>query len=584
MARILRPLDPPLLFATNELYSNFMNNFEKGFQPQQPVDDMKTFKTHIQNQKCIITAHESEKGLCVKGPGHKLWKEKIFSKLAIKLYRQYEHDVNEHLDGKDLGANPAPTLSNAPSIQGINDDVSQPTLSAQLTSEGLLKSVEGSQREMKEQMVSVMEMFINLQGEFNELKTKSNSAKSETARIPTVTVDLTNSNNEEQNQGTSHDEVLHQEDPPNVPVDINYSEVVQFTPLTLRQTQSTSDRRKEQRPFQSTPRNIVNNEQNKKTLLIGDSLLSGVNVKGLKNYVHCQPIPGATINKVKEKITMYDLSEFKNIIIYCGGNDSADSEDLEVFKNSYEDLLQYIRSKNPDCTLFLCNSCPRGDTDTRAFNSVIKTLAEYQGHKFVNAYDSFYDNNDELRTRFYGVRDWIHLSSSGIRRLLGTIHEVLPIVEDFRYCAYPQEQISTSKPLSHKYRRDKHRYTGNRQSYRPSTSVLQTSRDNQSHYQSSQYNIGGRQTNDYTNDYREQTETSAMGHQTPQWGSHHVRSQQFSREHEDYRSSSDYNYQIERCMKCGLTNHTTIECRHKRQLLCYVCNFYGHKDSICWNQ
>ena len=39
----------------------------------------------------------------------------------------------------------------------------------------------------------------------------------------------------------------------------------------------------------------------------------------------------------------------------------------------------------------------------------------------------------------------------------------------------------------------------------------------------------------------------------------------------------------ERCFKCGLKNHKTYQCRHKKQLQCYICKFYGHKDSVCWN-
>ena len=79
----------------------------------------------------------------------------------------------------------------------------------------------------------------------------------------------------------------------------------------------------------------MNNSQNKKTRLIRDSLLSGVNGKGIKNKVHCQPIPGATIDKIKEKIMMYDLSQFKNIIIYCGGNDAAKSDIPSDFRKEY---------------------------------------------------------------------------------------------------------------------------------------------------------------------------------------------------------------------------------------------------------
>lgn len=35
----------------------------------------------------------------------------------------------------------------------------------------------------------------------------------------------------------------------------------------------------------------------------------------------------------------------------------------------------------------------------------------------------------------------------------------------------------------------------------------------------------------------------------------------------------------ERCLKCGLTNHITLNCRHKQQVQCFKCHYYGHKDS-----
>ena len=340
----------------------------------------------------------------------------------------------------------------------------------------------------------------------------------------------------------------------------------------------------------------MNGDQNKKTLLIGDSLLSGVNVKGLKSYVHCQPIPGATINKVKEKISMYDLNQFKNIIIYCGGNDSAESENPDNFKTAYEQLLQDIRNKNPDCKLYLCNSCPRGDTDTRGYNIVIKTLAESQGHGFVNVYDAFYDSNDELRTKFYGVRDWIHLSSPGTRRLLGTIHRAIPIVEDFRYCAYQQEHKSSANSPNQKTGRNQKNQGGHQQQtntqrpgnrqppYRKAATTRQTSQqpsmDERSYYGPSYYKPGRRHMTGNNYHYGEQTESSDTGNQRQQWGSYNDGSQQ----HEDYTNEYQQPTQKERCTKCGLTNHTTYECHHKRQLLCYSCKFYGHKDSICWNQ
>ena len=32
------------------------------------------------------------------------------------------------------------------------------------------------------------------------------------------------------------------------------------------------------------------------------------------------------------------------------------------------------------------------------------------------------------------------------------------------------------------------------------------------------------------------------------------------------------------CYKCGETNHETRLCKHKEQLKCFDCGFYGHKS------
>ena len=54
-----------------------------------------------------------------------------------------------------------------------------------------------------------------------------------------------------------------------------------------------------------------------------------MNRKGLKCYVECQSIPGATIDVLLEKIKIYDIKNFDNIIIYVSGNDAAQNRDTE---------------------------------------------------------------------------------------------------------------------------------------------------------------------------------------------------------------------------------------------------------------
>ena len=594
-----------------------MDNFKRGFQSQDPKDGTLTFKTHIQNRKCVVTAHDPENGISLTGPGNKLWRETIFPKLAVKLYRQYEQKMNELLaENSPTSPIPTPVMSSTPGFIGNSDNGPRQTVAAQRASENLLKTVEGAQTEMKEQMVTLMSMLTSLQGQFNELNTNLTFENTENSDISTVTLDLSHQNSQDhQSHDNSHNESLGHGEPSVTPGVGTYSEAIQIncspTNTQNRTTEPNEPRplitsqsvQNEPRPPNNTshfaPRSNVNNSRNQKTLLIGDSLLSGVNSKGMKNYVHCQPIPGATVGNIKEKIVMYDLSQFKNIIIYCGGNDAAKSDIPTAFRNEYESLIQDIKSKNQDCELFLCGSSPRGDVDVTGFNTVIKTIAESQGYKFVNLYDPFYDGNEQLRTNFYGVRDWIHLSTSGISRLLGTIHQTIPIVEDFRYCAYPQTQTNLTKqpnqnagkngrnPRGQQPQGNKQRSGGIQSQYGASSTTHRSTADTQSYQWSAYHNRGRSQPAGHANQdtySREHGQWPDTG-QVPQQWVHHVSAsnQQYS-QHENNANGRHHSTPKERCTKCGLTNHSTYECHHKRQLLCYACNFYGHKDSISWNQ
>ena len=78
-----------ILFANKELYSSFLINFQRGFQSQESENGMKTFKFHVQKQKCTVTSHDDDSDITVKGQGYKLWRQKGFMKFATKLYHQY---------------------------------------------------------------------------------------------------------------------------------------------------------------------------------------------------------------------------------------------------------------------------------------------------------------------------------------------------------------------------------------------------------------------------------------------------------------------------------------------------------------
>ena len=56
-----------------------------------------------------------------------------------------------------------------------------------------------------------------------------------------------------------------------------------------------------------------------KLLLIGVSILNGVNTKGLVKGIQKHSKGGATVNDLIEEISVYDVRNFETCIIYIGG-------------------------------------------------------------------------------------------------------------------------------------------------------------------------------------------------------------------------------------------------------------------------
>ena len=314
-----------------------------------------------------------------------------------------------------------------------------------------------------------------------------------------------------------------------------------------KQNQNASHRSSRPARQASQPRRQASNMQRSgsKIIIIGDSVLTGVNRKGLSPNTECQPYSGVSIDIVFEKVQMFDLSKFSDIVIYVGSNDSSDNTDIEYFEEKYEQLLHHIKNKNPFCEIHLCTSCPRGDTDVDDVNDVIKRPCEEHQVKCIDIISGFYDKHHQLRTHFYKPRDSIHLSPSGIKRVLGLINETLCIVENFEKCVYPLN--STHKKAENS-----------------TASASQRRVD----YEHNTRNDGNR-------------ETSGRGVRPSQHHDNQYRNKG--------RHGSTYFYQNEnnecqypdnlRCLKCGLTNHSTGSCRHKTQVQCFNCKLYGHKDT-----
>ena len=96
-------------------------------------------------------------------------------------------------------------------------------------------------------------------------------------------------------------------------------------------------------------RNSHGNVPGRKTLLIGDSILNNVSHRGLRYNTQKHSKSGAKIRDILQEISMYDMNAFSEIIIYVGGNDAASQVHDELFEETYDRLINKIKTANTEC-------------------------------------------------------------------------------------------------------------------------------------------------------------------------------------------------------------------------------------------
>ena len=87
--------------------------------------------------------------------------------------------------------------------------------------------------------------------------------------------------------------------------------------------------------------------------------------------------------------------------------------------------------------IFLCNICPRTDTYVGDINDIIQRLSEQHNAKLVDLESAFHDRHEKIIERYYDT-DGIHLSLSGVKRLLVALNKHVLLVNDFDKCFSPK--------------------------------------------------------------------------------------------------------------------------------------------------
>ena len=507
-------------FCIPVLFHNFIQLLEKEFvNSTWSVDNKFCVSSHIQGRKVIITAYEAEKTIEVSGPGHKIWKDIAFKRIATTLFTRFMKNLGADLQSSVNGTSVSPQLTSTPAVSRPSQ-ASVPVITQQETTIPVVDKMSAifeliayhSQMisSLQDQLTNLTSEVIKLQEQASQRKTPQSENQSDVEsgmfRAPSIiSIDSTPCSA----QASSTPKKIQKDD----------CQMPSKSKMQMKKANQYTNKPKNTqiKAKKAVQRKSGETPKSTKSLIIGDSIIKGINEKGLNSNIHCHGISGATVETVLDQIQLFDLKNFSTIIISVGGNDISNGSNLEYVEEKYDQLLRQIQAGNPDCQKVICTICPRQDCNTTEMNGLLRLLSIEHGATLVEMEKHFCGLDGNPTLRYYG-KDNIHLSKSGVRRFLDAIektYENLKLVNNFDLCVF-------GKPVVHQNTSQNHQ-----------RKVSQTSR----------------------------------------WGNRFIP-----------RNINPVRDRTQKCDKCGETNHSTFDCKHKEQIKCYSCGFFGHKQLRCLNK
>ena len=514
-------------FVLPALFTDFMGLLEKEFDNSCTVNDSFSVTTHIQGRSVTIKVIEAKRTIEVSGPGHKLWKDITFKRIANTLFTRFIQNFSVDFQSSINITNAQPQMTSTPMVTRpgtITEPAVPPTVTPRLQGtpmERQMAAILESLAYHSRMITSLQEQLSNLTTEVLKLQQQPpvNKTMATTGKNLPAARERTFSVLSVESERSSIDSADNDDSQDVINVQTPTLPRSKSKPKKLADKQNQDNSQRPQRPQKTKPKSKSKTSEPSKgpnTLIIGDSIINGINPKVLKNTVHCNGISGATVETVREKLAVYDLKNFVDVVIYVGGNDISNGSSVEFVESKYDQLLQYLKGANDEITITICTVCPRRDADVTDLNDILKTLGEEYNAHVVEVEDYFCTDGHPVKRYF--SNDQIHLSRSGIRRLLDCIEkstERISLVDNYESCSYGRSPVKN---------KDNRRRRDNRaESQQQKTRNLHAS--------------GGR----------------------------------------DRRTNTS-------CVKCGETNHPTFQCKHKTQIKCHDCGFLGHKQSKCPNK
>ncbi|MES9883828.1 MAG: SGNH/GDSL hydrolase family protein [Sedimenticola sp.] len=449
-----------LTFVSNVFFQDFLSkmmaDFASSMETQETTCTLKVI-THIRGLRAEIQMNSDTRTVRVTGEGHAVWREWKFTEIAKSLFRQFVEnaDSNGQVETFDDESQHIPFIQENVSTLACTSTPRQNLIPQDDILQKLVRKID-----MLENEISGLKSTLTLFMERVPTKSYADVASSKTKRTkatesPTLakrqevinisdnTCDLSpdvqrGTTEAPRNQRSCQLGVNQVASDNGIPVVISKRPEIDLSLSSIDLTQDGKQYEVRERE-ENRPRTPAAPQVSDKTLLIGDSILGGINENGLNKGIHKRSVGGATVRSIISEISNYELTAFQNVIIHCGGNDASNGGDTELFEEHYDQLLSLIKCRNPANKVFLCKVAPRGDVDVSPVNDSINRLALHwktqNVHCIHETYDLFYGKDGVPEARFFN-RDSIHLSRGGTRRLLGSIHKHMDIVRDYDRCVF----------------------------------------------------------------------------------------------------------------------------------------------------
>ena len=160
-----------------------------------------------------------------------------------------------------------------------------------------------------------------------------------------------------------------------------------------------------------------------KLLIIGDSILKNVDPRGLLSTVDVVSMSGAKVNDVSIRLHATDLSCYKKVILYIGGNDLSGGKPLVTLMDELKHLKSYLMQQG--CIVHMSTVAPRKDVDVFQLNKAIEGLSRQFS---VHLHKSFVFGDGLVAEQYY-YRDGIHLNRKGTSLLVRRINAYVTIIK-----------------------------------------------------------------------------------------------------------------------------------------------------------